>query len=492
MNLTPLLVSVCLAPPPQHTPGLQVELSFPKSVTGTAFTGRVFVIASKNPINEKGNPPPPSWFNPYPFFAQEVTKWSPDTPLKFQPQYALPQPWDKLAKEKHYLQAILDRDLGGRMFNASPGNAYSKPVMVDLNMRSSEPIKLVIDQVIPEKKFDDKGRVKFVELESKLLSKFHGKPIRLRAGVVVPKSFADNPTRKYPAIYDIPGFGGNHAFAFAAEGRTDVAGVEMLYVVLDPSCRLGHHVFADSANNGPYGKALVEELIPHIEANFRAIGSARARFVTGHSSGGWSSLWLQVTYADFFGGTWSTAPDPVDFRDFQRVNIYDPKQNLFVDEKGESRPLARKGKTILLRYKPFNDMEVVMGRGGQLFSFEAVFSPRGPDGKPLPLWDRDTGVIDPKVAKAWQRYDIRMILEQSWKTLGPKLAGKLHVYMGAEDTFYLEGATRLLQDSQKKLGSDAVIEIFPGRDHGNLVDGAMRQRIAGEMAEEYRKHQKSP
>jgi hypothetical protein len=324
------------------------------------------------------------------------------------------------------------------------------------------------------------------------LSKFHGKPIRLRAGVVVPKSFADNPTRKYPAIYDIPGFGGNHAFAFAAEGRTDVAGVEMLYVVLDPSCRLGHHVFADSANNGPYGKALVEELIPHIEANFRAIGSARARFVTGHSSGGWSSLWLQVTYADFFGGTWSTAPDPVDFRDFQRVNIYDPKQNLFVDEKGESRPLARKGKTILLRYKPFNDMEVVMGRGGQLFSFEAVFSPRGPDGKPLPLWDRDTGVIDPKVAKAWQRYDIRMILEQSWKTLGPKLAGKLHVYMGAEDTFYLEGATRLLQDSQKKLGSDAVIEIFPGRDHGNLVDGAMRQRIAGEMAEEYRKHQKSP
>src|SRR5262249_23324255 len=154
------------------------------------------------------------------------------------------QPWDKLAKEKYYLQAILDRDLGGRMFNTSPGNAYSKPVMVDLSMPSSETIKLVIDQVIPEKKFEDKGRVKFVELESKLLSKFHGKPITLRAGVVVPKSFVDNPTRKYPAIYDIPGFGGNHAFAFAAEGRTDVAGVEMLYVVLDPSCRLGHHVFA--------------------------------------------------------------------------------------------------------------------------------------------------------------------------------------------------------------------------------------------------------
>ncbi len=138
---------------------------------------------------------------------------------------------------------------------------------------------------------------------------------------------------------------------------------------------------------------MTEELIPHIEAKFRGLAKPSARFVTGHSSGGWSSLWLQVTYPDFFGGTWSTAPDPVDFRDFQMVNIYDPKQNLFVDANGESRPLARKGKQVLVKYKPFNDMEVVMGRGGQLQSFEAVFSPRGKDGKPMPLWDRTTGVI---------------------------------------------------------------------------------------------------
>src|SRR6185503_7582728 len=124
-----------------------------------------------------------------------------------------------------------------------------------------------------------------------------------------------------------------------------------------------------------------------------------------------------------------TAPDPVDFRDFQRVDIYDPKQNMFFDAKGESRPLSRRVKKIELHYKPFSDMEVVMGRGGQLQSFEAVFGPRGKDGKPAPLWDRTTGVIDLKVAETWKRYDIRMILEQNWKTLGPKLAGKLHVYM---------------------------------------------------------------
>src|SRR5205807_5638704 len=132
------------------------------------------------------------------------------------------------------------------------------------------------------------------------------------AGVVLPTSFAENPPKRYAVIYEIPGFGGNHFMAhYAADrGATDVAGMEMLYVVLDPSCRLGHHVFADSENNGPCGKALVEELIPYIEKQYRAVGVAAARFVTGHSSGGWSSLWLQVAYPDFFGAVWSTSPDP--------------------------------------------------------------------------------------------------------------------------------------------------------------------------------------
>ena len=159
---------------------------------------------------------------------------------------------------------------------------------------------------------------------------------------------------------------------------------------------------------------------------------------------------------------------------------------MFVDEKGEARPIARRGKVVALKYKPFNDMEVVMGRGGQLFSFEAVFSPKGKDGKPMPLWDRQTGDIDPAVAKAWQRYDIRMILERDWPTLEPKLKGKLHVYMGDMDTFYLEGATRLLQQSMKALKSDAKIELFPNRDHGNLIDAALRQRIARETAERFK------
>jgi hypothetical protein len=481
-----LLASAMLALQP--TPTLQVELTFAKSIASEPFTGRVFVIATKTPA--KGAPPGLGWFNPHPCFAQDVARWTPQTPLKFEPKFAHPKTWDAVAKEKCYLQAILDRDQGGMNVHTAAGNAYSKPELYD--PEKPAPIKLVIDTLIPERKFQEKERVKLVEIDSKLLGEFHKKPMKLRAGVVLPKSYYAKPSppapfpksegRRYPVIYEIPGFGGNHFLTAARENSTDVAGVEMLYVVLDPGCRTGHHVFADSDNNGPYGKALTEELIPYIEAKYRAIGTPGARFVTGHSSGGWSSLWLQVAYPDIFGGTWSTAPDPVDFRDFQLVNIYEPKQNLFFDAKGDQRPLARKGKQVLLRYKPFSDMEFVLGRGGQLQSFEAVFSPKGKDGQPMPLWDRKTGIIDPAVAKAWQRYDIRMILEANWKTLGPKLAGKIHVYMGDEDTFYLDGATRLLQKSLKELKSDAVVEMFPGRDHGNLIDAALRKRIAGEMA----------
>jgi hypothetical protein len=384
----------------------------------------------------------------------------------------------------------MDFDQGARSFSAADGNGYSKPIRLELDPRTSGPVKLRLDQVYQAPGFQETERIKLVDIESRLLSSFHGRPVRLRAGVVLPKSYATSPDRRYPVIYEIPGFGGNHFMAHAAAARnaTDVAGVEMLYVMLDPSCRWGHHVFADSDNNGPCGRALREELIPHIEKVFRFVGVPAGRFLTGHSSGGWSSLWLQVTSPDYFGGTWSTSPDPVDFRDFQKVNIYEGGINLFTDEAGKPRPLARKGGKVVIYYKPFSDMEAVMGHGGQLGSFEAAFSPRGKGGKPRQLWERASGAIDPEVARSWQRYDIGLVLARNWKVLGPKLAGKIHVYMGTEDNFYLEGATRLLKKTLTDLGSDAVVELFPGRDHGSLLDSGLRARIAQELAEAFRRH----
>jgi S-formylglutathione hydrolase FrmB len=449
------------------------------------FTGRVLVMLSKGNRQPRNGP---SWFNTEPFYAKDVKDWQPGTPLAIDATaIGYPSTLDKLEAGTYWVQAVLDYGLHRQIGNA-PGNAHSKAVQLELHPRNTGGVELLIEEKVPERKFPERDNIKLVDIESKLLTAFHGRPIRLRAGVILPKSFATQPEKRYPVIYDVPGFSGNHFMALGqGQNVTNVDGVEMIYAVLDPDCPTGHHVFADSANNGPYGKALTEELIPHIEEKYRGIGKPTARFVTGHSSGGWSSLWLQVAYPDFFGGCWSTSPDVVDFRDFQMIDLYKPGTNMFKDEKGQDRPIARRGDRPILYYKPFSDMEEVMGHGGQLGSFEAVFSEKGPDGKPKKLWNRQTGEIDLAVAKSWEKYDIRLVLERNWATLGPKLKGKVHVWMGDMDTFYLEGATRLLKESLAKLGSDAVVELFPGRDHG-LVDGNLRRRMAKEMADAFRRH----
>jgi S-formylglutathione hydrolase FrmB len=453
------------------------------------ISGRLLVVLSRQTSRQP--PSPPGWFNPNPFFAVDVKEWRPgETVLVGDKVLGFPGTLARQVPGVYWARAIFDRSDSLSRTWLGEGNGYSGSVRVELHANNDHSIDLRIDQVYHERPLQETGDVKLVDFESKVLSAFHGRPITMHAAVILPGSFAREPARRYPVIFEIPGFGGSHAAAFGAAARkpTAVSGTEMLFVVLDSNCRLGHHVFADSDNNGPWGQALTQELIPYIEKKFRAIGVPGARFVTGHSSGGWSSLWLQVRYADFFGGVWSTSPDPVDFRDFQRINLYASQANMFVDEVGQRRPLARmKGKPVLY-YQPFSDMETVMGHGGQLESFEAVFSPRGPGGLPRPLWDRRTGKVDPQVARAWERYDIRLVLERNWAALKLRLAGKLHVYTGSEDTFYLEGAVALLKESLRILGSDAVIEIIPGKDHGNLLDAAMRQRIAREMAEQFRNH----
>ncbi len=461
---------------------LEFRLTFERHVAAQPFTGRVYVMLFKQDVKELR--PGPNWFQTDPFFARDVKDWQPGQPLVFDgAALSFPVTMAKVPKATYSIQAVMDFNRGERSFSAAEGNGYSRTVRRELDGTASGPVELRIDQVYKGQPFAETERVKLVDIESKLLTAFYGRSTRLRAGVVLPRSFAKESRRRYPVVYEIPGFSGTHFGAHEAAKRdaSDVAGVEMIYVVLDPNCRLGHHVFADSANNGPCGRALIEELIPYLEAKYRGIGTAQARFVTGHSSGGWSSLWLQITYPDQFNGVWSTSPDPVDFHDFSGIDLIKPDANAFLDGRGERRPIARlRGKPVL-HYKYFSDMEEVMGHGGQLASFEAVFSERGSDGRPRKLWDRTTGAIDAEVARTWQRYDIRIILENEWKILAPKLSGKLHVWTGAEDTFYLEGAVRRLKESLARLGSDAVIEILPGRDHA-LRDQAMRERIAREMA----------
>lgn len=319
--------------------------------------------------------------------------------------------------------------------------------------------------------FTESDHVKLFEMRSELLSSFWGREMQMQAGVVLPPAYRAD--ERLPVCYSISGFGGSHLSAVRAgpslvTSMRDQGYPRMVYVFLNARCPLGHHEFADSVNNGPCGRALTEELIPALEREYHTFGAPPGRFLTGHSSGGWSSLWLQITYPELFNGTWSTAPDPVDFRDFTGIDIY-AFDNAFKDPDGAPIMLVRRAGKFTTSLEGFVRSEVKRrAYGGQFASFDAVFSPRGEDGRPMPLFDRDTGKIDPAVARSWEKYDIRLVLQRRWPELAPRLQGKLHVYCGTQDTFRLEGAVALLRDQLIALGSDAEIVFAEGRDHGTL------------------------
>ena len=328
-------------------------------------------------------------------------------------------------------------------------------------------------QVAAQETPADVEGVHLLRIQSDLLTAFWGRPMYLEAGVVLPPEDKRDPAGT-PVCYSIHGFGGSHRVAWRAGPRLReqiAAGQRppMIYAFLNAQFSLGHHEFADSVNNGPWGQALLKELVPALEKKFQAAAVPGARFLTGHSSGGWSSLWLQITYPDFFGGTWSTAPDPVDFRDFTGIDIY-RFPNAYEDPEGNKIQLMRRQGKFVLSIQDYVKSEIAKrDYGGQFASFDAVFSPRGEDGRPQPLFDRKSGKINHTVAKAWEKYDIRLILKRNWEQLQPKIQGKLRIYMGTLDTFRLEGALRLLDAGLKELKSDAQVVFIEGRDHGTLL-----------------------
>lgn len=481
----PLLLALLLYASAAHAAGLRFTVTYPAEAFAGPFSGNVIVcLTTENREPRFG----PNWFQPEPMYSYRFTNIKPGEPMTVDARaIGFPSKLSELKPGEYSVQAVVDRNLGGRTIGRSPGNIYSEPVRVTLDPSMDNEVKIVCNKVAEAPTFRDTDNVKEIRVESRLLSKHYGRPTFLTAAVCLPEEYSKEPERKFPVFYEVPGFGGTH-YGYSGRtsaGKTNRAGEPFIFVALNPDCPTGHNVFADSDNNGPWGQALTTELIPALEKQYRAIGKTEARFVGGHSSGGWSSLWLQVTYPEVFGGCWSTSPDPVDFRDFQRINLYAPNANMFTDESGQPRPLARRGDTPTIFYKQFSDMERPI-RGEQLGSFEGVFSPRGSDGQPLLLWNRDTGAVDPKVAEAWKRYDIGLTLRTHWKELEPKLRGKIHVYMGDKDTFYLDGAVRLLQVDMKALGADVTIEILPG-DHSTVMTSALVTRINEEVKAQYQK-----
>jgi hypothetical protein len=459
-------------------------------VHSTPYSGRVYLFFSKSRREPRLGP---DWFNPENFVALDVQQWKPGETLVVSPTtdglLGFPDDFGNMELGDYRAQAVVRFNPVPSKIGTGPGNGYSQVVLLDSGVEERR-VELVVDQLVADRDFRETKWTRLLRVRSSLLSDFYGRDVYLNAAVNLPASYYDSPQRAYPTIFSIPGFGGTHfgASRSSPAQETNERGVEFLRVTLDPRCPRGHHVFADSANNGPVGRALISELISEFDRQYRSVALPSGRFLRGHSSGGWSSLWLQVTYPDFFGGTWSTAPDPVDFRDFQLINLYRPREHMYLDGTDHERPLARRRDRVVLTYRGFAEMERVLGYGGQLHSFEAAFSPRGSDGLPLPVWDRTSGRVNTDVALSWKRFDIRLILEENWPALGPRLVDKIHVFAGGKDTFYLDGAARLLQQSLRQLSDNPVVEIHPGKSHVSLLTKQLRQRIDQEMVTAFLKY----
>jgi len=262
-----------------------------------------------------------------------------------------------------------------------------------------------------------------------------------------------------------------------------------VYLQLDGDGPYGDPYQVNSDNNGPYGDAITKELIPYVEQNFRVISAASARVLDGESTGGWVSLALKIFYPDFFNAVWSSCPDGLDFRGFQIINIYDDK-NAYFDNSGVERPSKRdvSGRVeFTIRHEC--QMENVLGAGdtwamsGQQWgAWNATYGPRGQDGRPAPLWEPKTGLIDRSVVDHWKRYDLRLVLEQNWKTLAPKLQGKIHISVGEADNYYLNNAVHLLDDFFRKASPPANAAIAYGAGQGHCWSSASEAQMMKQMA----------
>lgn len=480
----PLLLAAH-APAPAQSPGgpavFRVTLPAGDSLTGGApVSGRLIVLMSRTRPAGPGQPlapgldPEATWVA-----AREVAGLRPGASVVIDADsLASPRPFSRMPAGRRWVMAMLDTGHDANWSFFSPGDLVSPVDSVDAAGTRAAPTELVLRARIPPRALPrDTATVKLVEFASPLLSAFWKRPVVLRMSVHLPPDSEAVRTPAGPrfrAVYHVPGWGASLRSGLT-RGPEEIAKMRAggergaVHVFFDPAFPTGHPVFANSAVNGPWADALTREVIPHLEARFGLIPDARARFLTGHSSGGWATLWLQVSNPDFFGGTWSTTPDLPDFSDFQGVDVRPGSRDSFYrDAAGRPRPFAREGGRDVGTLEGAARMEAVLGPGGQLASFEAVFGPRGADGNPVPLFDRATGVMDPAVQRAWAAYDIRALLERDWPTVGPRLRGKLHVLAGGDDTFHLEGSTSRLCAFLARADAAAVCEIVPGRSHFDL------------------------
>lgn len=447
-----------------------VSITLKQGLLENNYTGKVYVVIA--PANKDSMPLQTNyWFRPIEILSKEVKDWNGKSAIlisRDDTRYMKDSAKENTQYELQVLVRLNRRD--ANPFN-SLGNIYSSSIKLDKASHQNLNLSVIAENVIDKhsplyrSKPLENEQLKLYSHKSQLLSKFHKSVYSVNVAVRLPKDWAAKPEKKWPVLYYMTGIGGNEVeFLHMVKGREDYFD-HMITVSVDAMNYGGHSVFADSANTGPWASMLLNEIIPYVDSTYRGANSEQ-RYLTGISSGGWSSLWIQTHYPKSFAGVWSFVPDPVDFRDFQRTNLYAPDQNLYTNNLNEDRLVARtQTGEELIKYRDFIQLESALGEGGQIRSFEYVFSPRGKDGLPVPFFDRQTGKINRSVVEAWKPYDIRLYLKNNWANLKDDLDNKLNIYAGEKDQFFLEGAVRLLKEELVYLDAQAEVEIIPGMGH---------------------------
>lgn len=496
---------------PQNKKGAtQFAVRFSKDLSELAQDGRLLVMLSNNDSNE-----PRFQINDgistQLVFGIDVEGMQPEQEMVVDDQaFGYPiQDISQAPPGTYYAQALINRyetfnlktghqvklppDRGeGQQWNRKPGNFYSQPIRVEIKSSGTNRIRLLIDQEIPPlAEPEDTKYIKHIKIQSELLTEFWGKPMYLGAHVLLPEGFEEHPNAKYPLMiyhgHFPTDFGGfrtdppdpnmdttDYSGRFSIYGYKKIEQQEaynfyqqwisknfprfMVVEIQHPTPYYDDSYAVNSASMGPYGDAIMKELIPEIESKFRGIGEGWARFTYGGSTGGWEALAVQMFYPDDLNGCFAACPDPIDFRSFCLVDIYKDKNAYFYD--GDFKKLPRPSHRNYLgqiqsTMQESNYYELALGtktRSGQQWDiWEAVYSPQGDDGYPKRIFDKVTGDIDPEVAAYWkENYDLRYILERDWATLGPKLEGKIHIYCGDMDNYYLNNAVYQMEDFLKK------------------------------------------
>ncbi len=504
-----------------HT--LRFEVTVPASAHAQPVTGRVYVMLSKTDTIE---PRAQVGRLGTPFFGRDIERVAPGQPAVVDATDLGHPVWDMrdIPAGDYFVQGFVnvysefkradghtvwmhDDQWEGQSWSRSPGNLYSDVQKIHFDPSKPFAVHLSATHVIAAVTVPaDTRLVKRIKFQSPMLTKFWGRPIYLGATILLPRDY-ETATISYPVLYSQGHFGLNPPLRFQdnpgnatfKEWMRDDFPRLIAVTFQHPAPYFDDSYAVNSVNVGPYGDALMQELIPEIENKFRVIKEPWARWLDGGSTGGWESLALQIYHPDFFGGTWSYCPDPVTFTDVEGINAYKDKNAFWKDFDWYREPTINSRE---LDYSPRqtsqqrNYMELVNGTKGrsgtgQIDIWSAVFGPLGADGYFEPLFDKRTGAINPKVAEYWrEHFDLLEHLKRNWTTLGPKLVDKIHVYVGDADTYQLDRATRAMEVWMKTTQNPHYEGFFmfgDGKPHCWSGPGTITDRVR-DMAQHAMRH----